>query len=320
MKDMIRINQIKLNIGLNNWDKALRKRAANILKVNDSDIEKLIIVKHSIDARKKPELYDVFSIDVCLRGKSRKEEEQIVKRCRDKNVSIVELKEYSFAKKIGLNEGKELSAEGKIADKRIVVIGAGPAGLFCGYELAMAGFKPLILERGADVDKRLDIVSKFWRTGKLDLKTNVQFGEGGAGTFSDGKLNTMVKDKEGRGSEALDIFVKNGAPEKIKYESKPHIGTDILKDVVKNIRNEIIKSGGEVLFETQVTELVLDEAGALKAVVAGDKEYPCEACVLAIGHSARDTFKMLYDREVDMQPKPFAVGFRVGWICCKCIF
>ena len=225
---------------------------------------------------------------------------------------LVKAQSYDFLNKIGFvkeesEDGKAFGAEGK----RICIIGAGPAGLFCGYELAKAGFKPVILERGADVDKRCEIVDKFWTSGLLDVKTNVQFGEGGAGTFSDGKLNTMVKDKEGRGAEALDIFVKHGAPERIKYESKPHIGTDILKDVVKNVRQSIIDDGGEVYFESQVTELILDDGGVLKGLKVGEKNFECDAAVLAIGHSARDTFKMLYDKKVEMQPKPFAVGFRV---------
>ena len=306
---MIRISQIKIPIELSRVRDeettlaVLRKKAAKTLRIDAGEIQVLEIVKHSIDARKKPELYDVYVVDVKMGGK----EVQTVKKCRDRNVTLTEEKKYDFLEKVC--EGKAFSKD--IESGKIVIIGAGPAGLFCGYELAKNGFKPIILERGADVDKRLETVEKFWETGELDLKTNVQFGEGGAGTFSDGKLNTMVKDKEGRGLRTLDIFVENGAPKRIKYESKPHIGTDILRDVVRNIRNEIISCGGQVLFETQVTEFITDSAGKLKAVKTPDKTFECDAAVLAIGHSARDTFAMLKDIKVDMQPKPFAVGFRV---------
>lgn len=311
---MIRINQIKIkhdenmDYGTKAMVSFLTKKACRMLKIQENNIESLSIVKHSLDARKKPELYHIYTIDLKVNGKP---EEKIVKACRDKNVSVVSEKAYDFWSHVGSElKGKELS------EKRIVIIGCGPAGLFCGYELARQGFRPVILERGADVDKRSEIVDKFWAGGELDEKTNVQFGEGGAGTFSDGKLNTMVKDKECRGAEALDIFVNHGAPERIKYEAKPHIGTDILKSVVKNIREDIKSLGGGVYFETKVTELVIDDKGVLKGVKAEgpdgeEKQFQCDAAVLAIGHSARDTFYMLKDRKVEMQPKPFAVGFRV---------
>ena len=312
---MIRINQIKIkhdekiSTDKQYLDRMLIKNASKILRISEKDVAVFQIIKHSLDARKKPELYHIYTIDLKVNGKT---EDKIVKACRDKNVSVVSEKTYDFWSHVdgADTKGKELS------DKRIVVIGCGPAGLFCGYELAKQGFKPVILERGADVDKRSEIVDKFWATGELDERTNVQFGEGGAGTFSDGKLNTMVKDKECRGLEALDIFVCHGAPERIKYEAKPHIGTDILKSVVKNIREDIRSLGGEVYFESQVTELVIDDDRVLKGLKVvgpdGDERHmECDAAVLAIGHSARDTFYMLRDKNVDMQPKPFAVGFRV---------
>ncbi len=316
---MIRISQIKIPIDINGKEKGtdhqknlsvLTKKASKMLRMDPSGITSVRIVKHSIDARKKPLLYNVYTIDVQVSGT----EEAIIKKCREKNARIITPYAYSFIEKVseGIDFTKDKTIDSiRALHRKVVVIGAGPAGLFCGYELAKAGFKVTVLERGADVDKRLKLVEKFWATGKLDEKTNVQFGEGGAGTFSDGKLNTMVKDKQGRGEEALDIFVRCGAPEKIKYESKPHIGTDILKDVVKNIRESIISAGGEVVFESQVTELITDDKGKLLCLKAGEKKYPCDAAVLAIGHSARDTFAMLFDRKVTMEPKPFAVGFRV---------
>lgn len=310
---MIRINQIKIYNDLNTirskeelFD-VLSQKASKILKISKNDIKSLEIIRHSIDARKKPEIYDIYMIDVSLKAGS---EEKTVKRCKDRNVSVVSNAPYDF-------ENSVRSSFSKVTDKldinrgRIVVIGAGPAGLFCAYMLADAGYKPLVIERGADVDKRMAIVQSFWDGKELDERTNVQFGEGGAGTFSDGKLNTMVKDKDGRGRKALSIFVKHGADEAIMYEAKPHIGTDILCKVIKNMRMEIISKGGEFMFESQVDELVLDDNKELTAVKIGDKTIDCSCAVLAIGHSARDTFYMLYSKKINMESKPFAVGFRV---------
>ena len=170
--------------------------------------------------------------------------------------------------------------------------------------------QPIIFERGKEVDQRTTDILKFWETGVLDTKSNVQFGEGGAGTFSDGKLNTLVNDKLGRNKFVLETFVKFGAPSNILYDYKPHIGTDVLKDVIKNLRNEIIRLGGEFHFNCQVTDFLIED-GKIKGVLAGDKKYLSENVVLAIGHSARDTFKKLYDLGFDMEAKDFAVGFRI---------
>ena len=311
---MIRINQIKILNGGNNIRShnelcdVLKKKAAKLLRITENDIEDLVIMRQSIDARKKPQIVDVFMVDVSVkRALDKKSEEKIVSRSKDKGISVVTPVIYNFLEKAGI-EGEIPS---KAAGAKIAVIGSGPAGLFCAYMLASNGFKPVVFERGADVDKRLEIVEKFWETGKLDARTNVQFGEGGAGTFSDGKLNTMVKDKDGRGRKALSLFTTFGADSKIMYDAKPHIGTDVLRNVVKNMRNEIISLGGEFRFETQVTDILTDESGAVKAVVANGEELPFDVAVLAIGHSARDTFSMLKDRKVSMQKKPFAVGFRV---------
>lgn len=311
---MIRINQIKLlNDGKNMRSHnelcdVLKKKAAKLLRITENDIEDIVIMRQSIDARKKPQIVDVFMIDVSVKGASdKKAEEKVVSRAKDKGITVVTSVTYNFLERAGI-EGDMPS---KALDTRIAVIGSGPAGLFCAYMLASNGFKPVVFERGADVDKRQEIVEKFWETGKLDTRTNVQFGEGGAGTFSDGKLNTMVKDKDGRGRKALSLFTAFGADSKIMYDAKPHIGTDVLRKVVKNMRNEIISLGGEFRFETQVTDIVLSKDGGVKALVANGAEIPFDIAVLAIGHSARDTFSMLKDREVSMQKKPFAVGFRV---------
>ena len=311
---MIRINQIKLlNDGKNVREHdelcdVLKKKAAKLLRITENEISEFVIMRHSIDARKKPQIYDVFMVDLGLaKAKDKKAEEKIVSKAKDKGISVVSPVLYDFMEKAGVTGELPVGA----TDKRIAVIGSGPAGLFCAYMLAEAGFKPVVFERGADVDKRQEIVEKFWETGELDTRTNVQFGEGGAGTFSDGKLNTMVKDKDGRGRKALSLFTTFGADSKIMYDAKPHIGTDVLRNVVKNMRQEIISLGGEFRFETQVTDIITDGSGALKALVADGEEIPFDMAVLAIGHSARDTFSMLKEREVSMQKKPFAVGFRV---------
>jgi hypothetical protein len=193
---------------------------------------------------------------------------------------------------------------------RPVIVGAGPAGLFAAYQLTQAGYAPFVIERGRQVDKRTQDVRRFWENGVLDPDSNVQFGEGGAGTFSDGKLNTVVKDPSGRNRFVLETFVRFGAPEEILYESKPHIGTDILAGVIENMRNDMQEHGATFLFETQVEDLVIEDH-RIQSLVTNRQTIPAEAVVLALGHSARDTFSMLKQREVPMEGKSFAVGFRV---------
>ncbi|MBO6240823.1 MAG: FAD-dependent oxidoreductase [Butyrivibrio sp.] len=315
---MIRINQIKvLHDESKSYDydsiyTLMKSKSLKILRIAEKNIEKIEIIRHSIDARKKPEIYHIFMVNIQVNGVS---EAVVVKKCRDNNISVVSPVKYEFPYELDEEKANKTSEDNKNKVEkefcRPVIIGAGPAGLFCGYMLAMHGFKPLIFERGSDVDKRTELVEHFWESGELDEHSNVQFGEGGAGTFSDGKLNTMVKDKDGRGRKALEIFVKNGAPIDILYDAKPHIGTDILRKVVKNMRNYIINLGGEVRFDSQVDDIEISKDGRVKAVKVGTEKIPCTEVVLAIGHSARDTFYMLKDRKVEMNPKPFAVGFRV---------
>ena len=333
---MIRINQIKIRhdmdkvIGKEELHDMLKKHIAKLLRVDKGLISYIEIIRHSIDARKKPEIYDIYLVDTELKSL---DEKKVVDKCKSKDACVKEKDDYNFdrqVKEILAKTGLSKSNNSQLHndEKKVVVIGAGPAGLFCAYMLASNGFKPIIFERGADVDKRKEIVEHFWKTGELDTSTNVQFGEGGAGTFSDGKLNTMVKDKDGRGRAALKIFVKHGAQEDILYDAKPHIGTDVLRSVVKNMRERIIELGGEFYFETQVTELLLDMDNSIEGIVikkhadcidnsSGNAEkiitekIPCKRVVLAIGHSARDTFYMLKDKKVSMEKKPFAVGFRV---------
>lgn len=279
-------------------DAVLIQKAAKILGVRETDISELFILKHSIDARKKPQLFQVYTVGVTLCNK--KLQEKVIKRCKDKSIAPYIQNPYTFP------------AAGKTKLRfRPVVIGTGPAGLFCGYMLAKHGYQPILLERGFDVDTRTKDVEAYWNGGNLNPESNVQFGEGGAGTFSDGKLNTLVKDKQGRNQEVLRIFVQFGAPESILYESKPHIGTDVLRQVVIHLRNAIIEFGGEVRFGAKVTGFQVNE-GALCAVVVNDKEWiQTTEAVLAIGHSARDTFVSLNEIHVPMEAKAFAVGMRV---------
>lgn len=291
--EMLRIEQIKLKPG--HSDGELLKKAAKILKTDEKDIRAIHIAKRSLDARKKPELFFCYVVDVEVNG-----EEKIWKRCDKKLVSKREQKQYVFPTKRG---------EKKAA--RPIVVGMGPAGLFCAYFLAKEGYKPILLERGKDVDARNADVESFWQGGALNPESNVQFGEGGAGTFSDGKLNTLVKDKYGRNGEVLRILQAFGAPAEILYESKPHIGTDILKDVVKNMRMEIIRLGGEVRFESQVTDICVENHKVCGVVINGAERLAADIVVLAIGHSARNTFEMLFAKQIPMEAKPFAVGLRV---------
>ena len=293
---MIQIRQLKLMPG--HSDRELTEKAARILRIRPEEIASLRVVRQSIDARKKPEIRLIYTVDVKLVGAR---EEKVLLSCR-KNPDVGPAPEvrYRFPE-----PGKEILAE------RPLIIGTGPAGLFCGYLLAKAGYRPLLLERGADVESRTRRVEEFWKTGVLSADSNVQFGEGGAGTFSDGKLNTLVKDKDGRNAEVLKIFVENGAPEEIRYESRPHVGTDVLSRVVKHMRERILSWGGEVRFSTRVTELVI-EGGRVRGVVCENGErIDAGAVVLAIGHSARDTFAMLEKKGIPMEAKSFAVGFRV---------
>lgn len=282
----------------------LLRKAAALLHIPPQEITGLELVRQSLDARKKPELYYIYTVLVQAVN-----EEKIL--CR--------LQEPRYRREAGLHSIEKADSTPyvfpKPGEKRLenppVIVGMGPAGLFCGYYLALQGYRPVLLERGRAVEQRVQDVERFWREGVLDPSSNVQFGEGGAGTFSDGKLNTLVKDKGGRNREVLETFVRFGAKKSILYEARPHIGTDVLCGIVKNMREEILRLGGSVRFESQVTDL-LTEDGVIKGVVInGSEVLSCSQAVLAVGHSARDTFSMLFDRKVPMEAKAFAVGFRV---------
>ncbi|MBU9743384.1 NAD(P)/FAD-dependent oxidoreductase [Diplocloster agilis] len=290
---MIRIQQLKLDIG--HTPEMLRQAVADALKLPPGQIKNYHIVRRSIDARKKPDIFYVYAVDVEI-----PKEQQFLKKRNSKNLTLVKKQRYQFP----------ASGEQPLAT-RPVIIGSGPAGLFCALLLAGHGYQPLVLERGAGMEERKTAVERFWRTGVLDTESNVQFGEGGAGTFSDGKLNTLVKDHAGRSRKVLEIFTEAGASPDILIEHKPHIGTDVLESVVKNIRQEIIRLGGEIRFHSKVTDLEIRDHRICSVTVNGTGRIPAELVVLAIGHSARDTFARLKELAVPMQPKPFAVGIRV---------
>ena len=289
---MIRITQLKLPI--NHTKEQLEKKIARTLKCQEGSFT-YEIIRQSLDARHKDDKKFAYTVDVMV-----PKEKQILKKVHSNNIMSTEKKRYHFPKP-GSTE----------LIHPPVIVGSGPAGLFCAWYLARAGYCPLVLERGEMASKRKETVDHFWKDGVLNPDSNVQFGEGGAGTFSDGKLNTLVKDPNGRNHEVLERFVKAGAPKEIVYQQKPHLGTDVLIGIVETLRHQIEAMGGSFRFETTKTDLILKD-GRLEAVeVNHGEKIPAEVCVLALGHSARDTFKMLNRRGVYMEPKSFAVGLRM---------
>lgn len=291
-RDMIRITQLKLPVEHGQED--VKRKAAKLLRLSPEDIKKLTIVRRSIDARKKEAISYSYTVDV-----ETEKQHQVFKRAKSGQISLVREERYRFP-----------PAGSACLSHRPLIIGSGPAGLFCGLELAMAGYCPLILERGEDMDRRRQKVEQFWRDGVLDPNSNVQFGEGGAGTFSDGKLNTLVKDPKKRNQRVLELLVEHGADPEILYVQKPHIGTDVLSRVVTQIRQHIEDLGGAFRFGVRVKDLRIKD-GRIEGVEADGEEFLAEQVVLAIGHSARDTFSMLCGKGIAMEPKAFAVGLRV---------
>ena len=291
---MIRINEIRLS--LDEEEELLKTKAAKILKINEKYIKSYTIYKKSIDARKKEDIHFTYSIDVIIGL----DEEQIVSKCKSNKVQTV--KPYKY----------ELPENKRISRFRPVVVGFGPAGMFAGLILAQAGLKPIILERGKDVDSRTADVNKFWQTRELNEESNVQFGEGGAGTFSDGKLTTGIKSPFIR--KILQELYEAGAPEEILYSSKPHIGTDRLAVVVKNIRKKIELLGGEVMLESKLEKLICAN-GFIHGITYShhnkQMDMETDSVIMAIGHSARDTVEMLYNMGVEIIQKPFSVGARI---------
>ncbi len=294
----LQINNIRIPLG----DQAsaeqdinkLREIAAKKLRIRESDIQNLRIVKESVDARRKGKVSLVYAIGVDLYH----DEERVLKRRHDSDVKYIQ----------GEQEQPIQPGTGKIVE-RPIIIGTGPAGLYAGLILASEGYRPLLLERGGNVDSRSQKVHHFWKTGELDLDSNVQFGEGGAGTFSDGKLTTRINDK--RSQRVLEELVSAGAPPEILYKGKPHIGTDILKAVVKNMRSRIIALGGEVRFHAKVTDICFSKGRVGSVKINDREEIACNVVVPAIGHSARDTYKMLLEAGIEIIQKPFSIGVRI---------
>ena len=296
---MIRVNQIKLPV-----DQPQNLKTAIAKKINTDDFELRRIVKQSIDARDKSDLRYIYAVDIT----SPAEKKILQSKVNHNDVMLTNDKEYRFP----------FSNDSNTED-RPIIIGAGPAGYFAALYLARAGFSPVLYERGKKVDARTKDVECFWDGETISANSNVSFGEGGAGTFSDGKLNTGIKDREGRISAVVRDFISFGAPEEIAYLAKPHIGTDELKTVLHNMRKEILALGGEIHFNSRLTNICSEnreisytiEARSTKTGIVSSFSDRTRALVLAIGHSARDTFAMLDRQGIPMEQKAFAMGLRI---------
>jgi len=292
---MIRITQLKLSI--NHTPEELSQKIRKELRLKNEGFT-YEIVKQSLDCRHKEDKKFVYTVDVSLQDIN--QENKILRKVHDNNIMSTKKKEYIFP-----SPGEE---ELKYPP---VIVGSGPAGIFCAWYLARAGYRPLVLERGEEAHIRQKTVENFWKNGILDPDSNVQFGEGGAGTFSDVKLNTLVKDPSGRNHEVLKRFVQAGAPSEIIYQQKPHLGTDVLVGVVETLRHEIEEMGGEFQFRSKVTDLFFENSQLKEIEINGEKRIPAQVCVLAVGHSARDSFSMFEKKGIYMEPKSFAVGVRM---------
>ena len=289
---MLRLSQIKIPVRENGIK--IEDKICSALRIKKDRLIGWKTARRSIEARRHETLSYVYTVHVEI-----KNEAAFLKANRNKKIEKIKEVNYKFPfDKI------------EPAPERPVIIGSGPAGLLCAYYLALCKARPIVLERGEKCEERTVSVKKFWESGVLNTESNVQFGEGGAGAFSDGKLNTGVTDKYGRNKAVLELFVKHGAPEEILYDAKPHVGTDILCKVIAGIRNEIISLGGTFCFNTRADEIII-EKGAVCGVRAADRIFETSICAAAVGHSARDTMYMLHDKNVSMEPKPFAVGVRV---------
>ena len=283
-----RVSQLKLNIGEDIKD--IAAKLIHLYGKNSRDEKMKVfdikIVRHSIDARKKNNIHHVYTLDFSTNIR----------------LKLPEPKDYLY-REITVNKHLKNSP---------VIVGFGPCGMFAALILAEAGYRPIVIERGSAIEDRVYKVERFWTKGILDTECNVQFGEGGAGTFSDGKLTSGIKDPRKR--KVLESFVRFGANPEIMYEQKPHIGTDVLRGVVKNLRNRIIELGGKVLFDTKLEEIEISEGRVSGAVVRHGNErnlIKTSNLIIAIGHSARDTFSMLNDIGLEMEQKPFSIGVRI---------
>ncbi len=268
------------------------EKAEKLLKRCGIPVGQMTIYKQSLDARRKKEIHFEYSVSAELLSEKTVPMEQ--------NIRVVEDESGFDAQTLRKN---------KCEKKNICIVGSGPCGLFAAYIFALCGVNVTVLERGCDVDRRTGKIDTFWKTGVLDTETNIQFGEGGAGTFSDGKLNTRIGDSLQK--FVLETFVKFGAPQEILYQAKPHIGTDYLKVCVKNMRKEIQALGGSVLFETKLTDVIVKNGEVVAVEINNSSVIECDALILAIGHSSRDTYEMLFGHGVAMEQKPFAAGVRI---------
>ncbi len=291
---MIRINELRLP--LDHSPEALPEAVANRLGIAETAIQGLTVFKRSVDARKKTALLFIYTVDVEVAN----EAVLLAKHAGDPKISTAPDTSYRFVAQAPANPAV-----------RPVVVGFGPAGIFAALLLAQMGFRPIVLERGKAVRERTKDTWKLWRNKELNPESNVQFGEGGAGTFSDGKLYSQIKDPRHLGRKVLSEFVKAGAPAEILYVARPHIGTFRLVSMVEHMRHEIESLGGEIRFQSRVTGLRIDEGRVRGVTLASGEEIVADQVVLALGHSARDTFEMLHASGVFMEAKPFAVGFRI---------
>lgn len=297
----ITIDEILLT--LDDEEGVLKGRIAKILGVAEKEIVRYRIVRRAIDSRKKEDILLVYSVNVELKdlqnylSRQRRLSSTLKKKALRHKVRLAKLYVYEI---------KKIAAD---CSHRPVVVGAGPSGLFCALVLAQAGLKPLVVERGRDVDARIKDVNAFFSKGELNVNSNVQFGEGGAGTFSDGKLHTNVKDP--RTKYIFDQLIAAGASKNISADAHPHIGTDKLRVVVKNLRKKIIALGGEVKFNTCLTDIETDGKQVIAATLNGQEKVLVDSLVVAIGHSARDTYQMLYEKKLEMKQKSFSVGLRI---------